>query len=94
MTSFADNNGCLDFDWQCENNPIFTGYLNSDVCDSDKKFTWGGGKFNGQYVVDTCKKSCGKCKFYLMFHSKYILNMKKQMHLKLISSATKKPKLI
>ena len=72
MTSFADNNGCLDFDWQCENNPIFTGYLNSDVCDSDKMFTWGSGKFNGQYVVDTCKKSCGKCGG-ILHH--FILNM-------------------
>ena len=55
----SDNNGCLDFAMQCENNPIFKGISNSDTC--NKGYTWAGGKLNGQKVADTCKKSCGKC---------------------------------
>ena len=65
-----DNNGCLDFVSQCENNPIFNGITNSATC--NKGYTWAGGKFNGQKVADTCKKSCGKCGGML---DHFILNM-------------------
>ena len=91
----SENNGCFDKITYCENyNP------NSGSC---KNSSFTSGKCSGQAVGDCCKKSCGKCKFYLMFHSKYILNEKKQMYylvlpfilqidLKLISSsATKNP---
>jgi len=55
----SDNNGCLDFVSQCENNPIFDGITNSDTCNNGWK--WAEGKYEGKIVADTCKKSCGKC---------------------------------
>ena len=55
----SDNNGCLDFVSQCEDNPIFDGITNSDTCNNGWK--WAEGKYEDQLVSDTCKKSCGKC---------------------------------
>merc|ERR1712110_202946 len=46
--------GCLDSKLQCEYNPIFKGWTNTDAC----KKTW---KESGRKVSDTCKKSCNKC---------------------------------
>jgi len=66
----SDNNGCLDFVSQCENNPIFDGITNSDTCNNGWK--WAEGKYEGKIVADTCKKSCGKCGG--MLHH-FILNM-------------------